>query len=124
MVATLTTLFKRNLLKCGQPITLQNRDIQAPIFGTPDFDLDFTNDQVVQGVISTKRGKTIFDGVATDQPITHRIAIEFLSGVTAETWVLFKGRRLDIVDVENIGEQDECLVLLCTERGIGEAAKA
>jgi head-tail adaptor len=124
MVATLTTLFKRNLAKCGQPITLQNRDIVAPDFDTPDFDLDFTNDQNVQGIISTKRGKTIFDGVATDQPITHRIAIEFLAGITAETWVLFNGRRLDIVDVENIGEQDECLVLLCTDRGTAEASKA
>lgn len=118
------TLFTRNLAKCGQSITLQDRDITPPDFGTPDFDLDFTNDQVVQAVITTKRGQTIFDGVATDQPITHRLAIEFISGITAETWVLFKGRRLDIVDVENIGELDECLILLCTERGIGEAAKA
>ncbi len=124
MVATLTTLFKRNLAKCGQSITLQDRDIQAPDFGTPDFDLDFTNDTLVTAIVQTERGKTLFDGVATDTPITHKFIIEYLAGVTSETWVLFDGRRFDIVDVENNAEKNECLILRCTERGVGEAAKA
>lgn len=117
-------LFLRNLAKCGQPITLQNRDIVPPVFGTPDFDENFSGDQTVQAIISTQRGKTLFDGVATDNPITHKICIEYLPGVTAETWILFKGRRLDILDVENCCEHDEVLILRCTERGTGEAAKA
>lgn len=116
-------LFKRNLAKCGQLITLQNRDIQAPEFGTPDFDEAFSGDTEVQAIIQTDRGKVLFDGVSTDNPITHKICIEYLPGVTAETWVLLKGRRLDILDVENCGEQDLCLILRCTERGTGEAAK-
>lgn len=118
------SLFKRNLAKCGQTITLQDRNIQAPDFGTPDFDLDFSNDTPVQAIVNTKRGKTIFDGVATDQPITHKFCIEFVSGVTAETWILFNGQRFDIIDVENCCEKDEILILRCTERGVGEAAKA
>ena len=116
-------LFKRNLAKCGKTITLQNRDIAAPEFGTPDFDEAFTNTVDVLAILKTERGKVLFDGVATDNPITHKICIEFVTGVTAETWVLFNGRRFDILDVENCGEQDLCLVLRCTERGTGEAAK-
>ena len=118
------SLFKRNLAKYGQPITLQNREIKPPLFGKPDFDETFSGDQVVTGIVSTKRGKTLFDGVATDNPITHKISIEFLAGVTAETWVLFKGSRLDILDVENCCEKDEVLILRCTERGTAEASKA
>ena len=118
------SLFKRNLAKYGQPITLQNREIKPPLFGKPDFDETFSGDQVVTGIVSTKRGKTLFDGVATDNPITHKISIEFLAGVTAETWVLFKGSRLDIPDVENCCEKDEVLILRCTERGTAEASKA
>ena len=117
-------LFKRNLKRCGQDVTLQNRDIVAPDFGSPDFDEAFSNDIVVKATINTQRGKTLFDGVATDNPVTHKICIEYLSGVTAETWILFKGRRFDIIDVENCGEKDQILILRCNERGTGEAAKA
>lgn len=118
------TLFDRSIAKCGQLITLQDRDITPPNFGISDFDLNFSNNQDVKAVINTKRGKTIFDGVTTDQPITHRLAIKFILGITSETWVLLKNRRLDIIDVENIGELDKCLILLCNERGLGDAAKA
>lgn len=117
-------LFKRNLARCGKTITLQNRDISAPIFGSADFDELFSGDQDVQAIVNTERGKTIFDGVATDRPITHKFCIEYLSGVTAETWVSFNGRRFDIVDVENCCEENRVLILRCTERGTGEASKA
>lgn len=116
-------LFKRNLAKRGETITLQNRDIIPPVFGTPDFDESFSGDQNVTALICTERGKTLFDGVAIDTPITHKISIEYIVGVTAETWILFNGRRFDILDVENCCENDEILKLMCTERGVGEASK-
>ena len=117
-------LFLRNLAKCGQTITLQNRDIVPPKFGSADFDEAFSGDTVVTAIIQTERGKVIFDGVGTDNPITHKFCLEWVSGVTAETWILFGGNRYDIIDVEDCGEQNICLVLRCTERGTGEAAKA
>jgi hypothetical protein len=116
-------LFLRNLAKCGKTVTLQNRDIQVPDFGSPDFDEAFSGDTDVQAIINTQRGKVLFDGVATDNPITHKICIKYLPGITSETWILYEGRRFDILDIENCGEQDKCLVLRCTERGVGEAAK-
>lgn len=116
-------LFNLNLLKCGKMLTLQNRNIASPAFGSVDFDETFSNDQEVLGIVKTKRGKTFFDGVNTETPITHEICIQYLPGVTAETWVLFKGRRIDILSVENCCEEDEVLILTCSERGTGEAAK-
>ena len=118
-------LFKRNLKKCGKTVTLQNRAISAPAGGSTDFGEIFTDEGLpVQAIISTQRGKVLFDGVSTDEKITHKISIEFVENVTAETWILFNDRRFDILDVENVGEQDICLVLRCNERGTGEAAKA
>lgn len=119
------SLFDRQLKTCGQQITLQNRAIQPPSFGSPDFDENFSGDLPVQALISTERGKTLFDGVATDNPITHKICINYVEGVTAETWVLLdNGSRLDILDVENCCEKNERLILRCTDRGTAQASKA
>jgi len=125
------TLFKRNLAKCGKPITLQDRNIVPPPFGSPDFGENFDGDNTVQAIIKTIRGKTFFDGVGTETPITHEICIEYDADnnvtddtVTAETWILFNNKRIDILAVENCCEEDEVLILTCAARGAGEAAKA
>lgn len=119
-----SNLFLRNLAKCGKSITLQDRAIAPPTFGTPDFDENFSNDNTVQAIVKTVRGKTFFDGVNPERAITHEICIEYVAGVTAETWILFNGRRIDILAVENCCENDDVLILTCTDRGVGEAAKA
>lgn len=125
-----TALFKRNLAKHGKTITLQNRDIEPPLFGTPDFDETFSGDVDRKAIVKTIRGKTFFDGVSTERLITHEFILEYETGVidddtvTAETWILFKGRRIDVLAVENCCEEDEVLILTCSNRGVGEAAKA
>lgn len=117
-------LFARNLAKCGQTVTLQNRNIVAPLFGSSNHDEAFSNDQEVLAIVKTPNGKTFFDGVNTETNITHELCIEYLAGVTSETWILFKGRRFDILQVINCCEKDNTLKLLCSERGISEAAKS
>jgi len=118
------SLFLRSLARCGKTITLQNRDIAPPVFGKSDFDESFSGDQDVQAIVKTIRGKTFFDGVSAERLITHEMRVSYLAGVTAETWILFKGRRVDILAVENCCENDEVLILTCSDRGVGEAAKA
>lgn len=116
-------LFHRQLAQRGVSITLQNRAILPPVFGDVDFDETFSGDSTVTALVDTTRGKTLFDGVATDRPITHRFCIAYVAGVAAETWISFGGRRFDILDVENCEERDAILILRCTERGTGEASK-
>lgn len=117
-------LLRRDIARNGKTITLQNRAILPPAYGTVNFGENFNGDSDVQALVCTQRGKTLFDGVATETPITHRFILEYVSGVTAETWVEYNGRRFDVLDVENDGEKDACLVLSCIERGTGEASKA
>lgn len=105
-------------------IKLQTRDITEPIFDVVDFDENFTDLPDVFAKVETASGKTIFDGVNTDVNITHMITIRFDAVITAETWVEFEGRRLDIIDTEDLEERHEWLLLMCLERGVGEASKA
>lgn len=118
------SLLQRQLRHCGQSISIQTRSIVPPVFGSVDPGLDFVEKHNVKALIRTTRGKTLFDGVSTDQVVTHKLAIEYLAGITAEDWILFKGSRLDILDVENCGEADIELVLTCNDRGTKEASKA
>lgn len=110
-------------------ITLNDRDITPPLFNTVDFDENFqpistVNPQTLS-LIETVDGKTYFDGVNTETPITHIIYIPFNDVVTAETWIEFEGRRIDILRVEDLDERHEFLKLTCTERGLAsrEASK-
>lgn len=94
------------------------------MFGSADFSESFTAGNTVLGLIKTISGKTYFDGVNTERLITHEIRIEYVAGVTAETWVLFGTRRLDILSVENCCETDEVLVLQCNDRGTATASQS
>lgn len=114
-------LKKRAFAKCKHKVTLQDRNIVPPKHGTADFDEKFTDKITVRAIVKTVRGKTYFDGINTERAITHEIKIEYIKGVTAETWLFFKGRRIDILAVENCCEADEVLVFTCNDRG--DAAK-
>lgn len=107
-------------------ITLENRAIQAPDFGTVDFEEEFTaSNPPVFALLETVRGKTFFDGVGIEEDVTHWIYINFDSTVTAETWVkLEDGRRLDILRVEDLDERSDYMLLHCVDRGAREASKA
>lgn len=99
-------------------IVLQNRDIVEPIFGETDFDEEFSGDREVWAKVRTVAGKTFFDGVnQVDVALTHEITIRYDESVTAETWLLFEDRRIDIIDVEDFEERHEWMVLACVERG-------
>ena len=108
-------------------ITLQTRDIVAPVFDEVDFDEDFQDFPTAQvwALVETATGKAVFDGIDTDVNITHIITIRYDVNVTSETWIDFDdGRKLDIQFTEDLEERHEWLMLFCTLRGVGEAAKA
>lgn len=111
-------------------IILQNRNITPPLFNTVDLDEDFqpidpgTPERFA--MIETVTGKTFFDGVGTETPITHIIYIRYDQLVTAETWIEFEDRRFDILAVEDFEERHTFMKLTCTDRGLltKEASKA
>ena len=98
-------------------IDLQDRAIAAPLSGTIATETFTTNTADVWCKIETVNGETVFDGTNTEVDVTHRITIRFIDGITAETWILFKDERIDILDVQNFEERDEWLLLKCTNKG-------
>ena len=99
-------------------ICLQTRTITEPAFGNAEFGEDFEGESEVWAAIKTMSGKVFFDGVGADVNVTHEVLIRHDPTVTAETWIeLGDGRRLDIVNVEDLEERGEYLRLLCTDRG-------
>ena len=99
-------------------ICLQKRTLTEPTFGQAEFGEDFEGESEVWAAIRTTAGKVFFDGVNRDVNVTHEVFIRYDPTVTTETWVeLRDGRRLDIVNVENLEERHEYLRLLCTDRG-------
>lgn len=98
-------------------ITLQNRNLTAPNFATADFDEDFVNTLEVAAGVTTVTGKTFFDGVGTETPITHEWMIYFDESVNASTWILFEDRRMDILAVQDFEERHEWMLLTCVDRG-------
>ena len=98
-------------------IKLQIRDIVAPVFGSPDYDEQFTDAAEVWAGIDTVSGKTFFDGVGTETSITHYFYIRYDATVTSETWVEFDNRRFDILTTNNLDERKEFMQLVCVDRG-------
>lgn len=99
-------------------IALQDRAL-TPSESSVDASEVFSNSNPdVWAMMETKLGETIFDGTGTERDVTHRFYIRFLDDITAETWISFNSKRIDILDVENLDERSEFLLLRCTNRGL------
>lgn len=107
-------LFKRSLAKHGKTITIEDRNVST-VNGLPV--VAFSNPVVVTALVKTLDGVTVFDSTNTERVATHRICLLFLAGITSEKWVKFGTTRIKVLTVENFCEEDECLKLMCTERG-------
>ena len=108
-------------------IVLQTRDIQAPVYGDPDFTEKFAQLEPVWASIVTTPTTTVFDGANTDVNVSHKIVVRADPRITTETWILLEdGKRLDVVRSESIDERGEFVQMLCNERGdvSVEAARA
>ena len=96
-------------------ITLQDRALTPPT--EVDFTELFTENSIVWAMVNTVRGKTAFDEANVERDITHEFTIRFAEGITSETWVLFEGKRHDIIDTEDLEERHAWLVLRCAKLG-------
>ena len=107
-------LFKRNLAKYGKTITIEDRDVSV-VNGLPTE--VFSNPVTPTALVKTVTGVSVFDDTNTERVATHEICLLFLAGITAEKWVKLGTTRIKVLTVENCCERDECLKLMCTERG-------
>lgn len=110
------SLFARNLLKHGKDVTFEDRN-EAILNGQASEVFDNPRDD--RAIFVTLQGVTVFDGTNTEQVATHKLLLNYRADVGAEQWVRRTGatKRIKILTAENCCEEDEVLVLMCTERG-------
>jgi SPP1 family predicted phage head-tail adaptor len=105
-------------------ILIHTRDITVPAFGSIDFSENFTG-VTSWASIATPRGKTVFDDVGQEIDVTHVLRIRYDVAVTNQTYIqLEDGRRLKILAVENLDENNWYIEIKASDRGLNEAAKA
>ncbi len=100
-------------------IVLQERSIEPPetFIDPTDFTEEFTDTLTILSAVNTVNGKTYFDDVGVGTNITHEIGFRFVEGITSETWILYKGRRLDILNAEDLDEREGWIRVQCIDRG-------
>lgn len=113
----------------GQNAELQTRDIKNPTLNSVDYDETFTKVSDVIIAIDTENvGTKTFDGigVADERQTSVSFYLEWINGITSENFILYSGRRFEIVSVDNIGELNGVAKLNVLERGLSskEASKA
>lgn len=112
--------FSIQLDRKGKPVEIQTRslndgfdDVETEIFST-------VANGSVTAIICTPKGKTVFDGVNTEEDVTHEFHILWPGfDVTTENWILFTGKnkRYRVLAATNCCEADERMIVQCTERG-------
>lgn len=98
-------------------IALYTRSITPPSDNAVDFSETFDNVKNIWSMIVTKAGVEIFDGTNLKGIATHYIYIRWFEGLTEESWILYKNKYYDIIDIQNLDERDEFYLMRCNERG-------
>ncbi len=112
----MSSMFARNLAKYGKDIVFEDRNLE-PVNG--EATMVFSNPREDRAIIKTLRGKKVFDQVNLERVATHEMRLNWRDDITSQQWVRLGNRRIRILTVENCCENDEVLVLVCTERGDG-----
>ena len=108
-------LMERNLRNRGKDVIIEDRDVKIingqaqEVFSNPT--------PTLKALICTIKGVSVFDSTNTERVATHKLSMDFRSDVTAEKWVKFGTKRIKILTVEDCCENEEIMILMCTERG-------
>ncbi len=71
--------------------------------------------KTVWAAIEPLRGDEYWSARQFSLEVTHRITIRYLAGVDSQVRVKFSDREFHITSIQNPGERNEALVLMCNE---------
>lgn len=97
-------------------ILIQSREL-LPDNTSVDFHLNFIDGVNAWASIQTTRGREYVGQVNTETGNTHIFIMRYIPNITSQHWILYKEKRYDVADVENIDENNRYLRLRCNERG-------
>jgi len=117
------SLFSIQLANKGKPVEIQTRSLADGFDDVETETFTTVTGGDVTAIICTPRGKSVFDGVDTEEDVTHEFHMTWPGfDVTTENWILFtaKNKRYRVLDAKNCCESDEKMIVQCTERGIAD----
>jgi len=92
-------------------ISLEERTMTAPVFGSASFTERYVSIDEVWSKIETSFNNRIFDGVALDEVPSHKFTIRWRDDVTSETRIRYSDVLYRIVKTDNYEMRDEYLEL-------------
>ena len=92
-------------------ISIEERKMTAPSFGSASFTENYVPTDEVWAKIETSFNNRIFDGVALDEIPSHKFTIRHRDDVTSETRIRYDGVLYRIVKTDNYEMRNEYLEL-------------
>lgn len=103
-------------------ITIQNRSLDPVRPGQINPSESFTTLFQPWAAVETPNGRSKFLGVAINEDTTHIFIVRFDTTIqeleVANNFILFRTRRMRILSVKNMNENNYFLAIECTERGL------
>ena len=96
----------------GQQAELQTRTILPPTANSVDQRITFTTFAAIAKMAFTNiSGVSVFDSVGVERVLNNEAYFAYIPNVTSELFVLFQGKRYDVITVTDIGEINGILKL-------------
>lgn len=100
-------------------IVVSTRTLTPALGGALDATENLSNEKNVWAGIKTNgKGSDIFAGSELVGTATHTFYVRYISSLTAENWVTYKGEIYDVLSVEEINENGRFQALRCSLKGI------
>lgn len=92
-------------------ISLENRSIQAPSFGSSSFSEGYSPIIETWAKVETSFNARVFDEVAVEKKPSHKFTIRHRDGITTETRIRWRGDLYEIQHLDNLEGRNEYLIL-------------
>lgn len=92
-------------------ISIEERTITAPAFGSASFSESYNQIDEVWAMVETSFNNRVFDGVALDAIPSHKFTIRYRNDVTSETRIRYCDVLYRIVKTDNFEMRNEYLEL-------------
>lgn len=99
--------------KLRHRVTVQTLDERAD--PTHAVETDYVNVATVWADVEAVSGRTEIESKQIGEAVTHRVTMRSRLDVTAENWLLWRGRRFRIRRVRDLDERRRFLILDCEE---------
>jgi SPP1 family predicted phage head-tail adaptor len=98
---------------------MRHRVTIQTLIATPDADNAveevYSNVATVWADVSPVSGRTEMDSKSLGERITHRVTMRYRADVTSENWILYRGLRFRVRNIQDFEERRRFMILECED---------